>query len=621
MAPEGRLRIAILGGGMGGLTAAWSLASEPDAEERYSITVYERSARLGGKGASGRDVQQSHRVLEHGLHVLMGFYHESFRLLRDVYQQVEGLHPGAILPWEEALIPWDSVTMADPTAPGRWGLWRLRLPANARRPGEGASAPAALTELVPLALRWYESFRKRFYEAFDLEPIAPAIVPPDRLTPEDVGPLQVALRASLQALSEQLRPSVARLFDAGRRAWIAAWFAGANALGALDSVLFQGFDAIEDLDYRAWLGRYAPPWVPKRLTTESPPVDALYDLAFSHGRTLGAGTTLRVVLRMLLDYEGHVAYKLNGGMGDVVFAPLLLALRDRGVAVRLRHEVVGIELDPDRDRVARIRMARGTDVVSGAELDFPACLRQKGLDLGVWLEQPTLEAQPPDEPDPVLVAGRDFDVAVLAIPVGAHLAGPFAFAGALAQRNPAFGRMARGLATVPTQALHLWLDADLASLGWPHGPDMLISYTRPFNSWVDMSHVTRLECWPQRVPTLAYFCDALPDADIGSRPPQQVVDQNADDFIAGPLRALWPKLRRHAIRSRYTRANVEAWERYVLAEAGTAQFRLAPDGSGFHNLALAGDWVRTRYNAGCLEAAVLGGLGAADAIRSGRIHA
>jgi len=41
-------RIAILGGGMAGLAAAWRL-TEPDWRDRFeSVTVYQRGSRLGG---------------------------------------------------------------------------------------------------------------------------------------------------------------------------------------------------------------------------------------------------------------------------------------------------------------------------------------------------------------------------------------------------------------------------------------------------------------------------------------------------------------------------------------------------------------------------------------------
>jgi len=53
---------------------------------------------------------------------------------------------------------------------------------------------------------------------------------------------------------------------------------------------------------------------------------------------------------------------------------------------------------------------------------------------------------------------------------------------------------------------------------------------------------------------------------------------------------------------------------YVLHLPGTTQYRLRADESGVDNLYLAGDWVRTGLNAGCVEAAVMGGIQAARAI-------
>ncbi|MFP6687254.1 MAG: FAD-dependent oxidoreductase, partial [Polyangiaceae bacterium] len=51
---------------------------------------------------------------------------------------------------------------------------------------------------------------------------------------------------------------------------------------------------------------------------------------------------------------------------------------------------------------------------------------------------------------------------------------------------------------------------------------------------------------------------------------------------------------------------------------GSSAFRLAADESGFRNLFLAGDWVKTSINAGCVEAAVLSGVAAARALSSNR---
>ena len=76
-------RVAILGGGMAGLATAWRLSEPGWQDELDSITVYQRGWRLGGKGASSRGLNG--RIEEHGLHLWLGYYENSFRLLRECY--------------------------------------------------------------------------------------------------------------------------------------------------------------------------------------------------------------------------------------------------------------------------------------------------------------------------------------------------------------------------------------------------------------------------------------------------------------------------------------------------------------------------------------------------------
>ena len=86
-----RNRVAILGGGMAGLAAAWRLSS-PEHRDRYdTITVYQRGARLGGKGASHRGVNG--RIEEHGLHIWLGYYDNAFRLVRECYGELDRPRP------------------------------------------------------------------------------------------------------------------------------------------------------------------------------------------------------------------------------------------------------------------------------------------------------------------------------------------------------------------------------------------------------------------------------------------------------------------------------------------------------------------------------------------------
>ncbi len=60
-----RKKIAILGGGAGAMSAAFGLTERPNWQDEYEITVYQMGWRLGGKGASGRNLKLGSRIEEH----------------------------------------------------------------------------------------------------------------------------------------------------------------------------------------------------------------------------------------------------------------------------------------------------------------------------------------------------------------------------------------------------------------------------------------------------------------------------------------------------------------------------------------------------------------------------
>ena len=146
---ERTVRVAIIGGGCAGLAAAWELSKQPG----YEISVYEKSWRLGGKGASGRD--GSGHICEHGLHVWLGFYENAFRMMRDCYAEVEKQKWGpkatagnrlAHGSMEEAFFPEPHIGVAIPeVADGdrldfgrRWDVWSSHLPPAKGLPGENS---------------------------------------------------------------------------------------------------------------------------------------------------------------------------------------------------------------------------------------------------------------------------------------------------------------------------------------------------------------------------------------------------------------------------------------------------------------------------------------------------
>jgi uncharacterized protein with NAD-binding domain and iron-sulfur cluster len=79
---QGKVRVAILGGGVGAMTAAFALTEIDKAGENYEITVHQLGWRLGGKCASGRNSDHGERIEEHGLHIWAGFYENAFTVMR-----------------------------------------------------------------------------------------------------------------------------------------------------------------------------------------------------------------------------------------------------------------------------------------------------------------------------------------------------------------------------------------------------------------------------------------------------------------------------------------------------------------------------------------------------------
>ncbi|MEO0362610.1 MAG: NAD(P)-binding protein, partial [Pseudomonadota bacterium] len=120
-------KIAVLGGGVGGMTAAYELTEEPGWSDKYEITVYQMGWRIGGKGASGRNMDDHARIEEHGLHLWFGYYHNAFNLMRKAYE-ANGRPAGAPLATvEEAFKAHGEVDIAEHDGTD-WNVWRIGLP-------------------------------------------------------------------------------------------------------------------------------------------------------------------------------------------------------------------------------------------------------------------------------------------------------------------------------------------------------------------------------------------------------------------------------------------------------------------------------------------------------------
>jgi uncharacterized protein with NAD-binding domain and iron-sulfur cluster len=446
-----------------------------------------------------------------------------------------------------------------------------------------------------------------------------------------------------------------------RFAYMALNFAGAMTFGLVHEVLpHRSFDHLDDEEWSHWLRRNG---VSQFTLDHAPWIKAYYDLTFGfeegdwHRRNMAAGVANKDLLRIGFNYKGAMMWKMQAGMGDVVFAPLYKALEQRpNVSVEFFKRVRSLELTADKTQVERVWVQPQAELgVAGyapmdvfAGLDYwpnepdwnqlagGAALRQTLQQLGTTLEDESFDSGLPNQE---LVLGQDFDYVILAISVESlrngicnELKGDTG--------NPNFGRMLDNSHTVMTQAFQLWLTRSLTQLGWQWGDDPVSSaFVEPFDTCSSMDQLLPRESMKSALGEpakhIAYFCGPLPHAVAPDRQTANArVHNYALDHIKKYLRVFWPKAylangqfnwdlicdhRLNAVGparfdSQYWRANYAGSERYVSTRAGTVKYRLKSDQSGYDNLLLAGDWTRNGIDGGCVEAAVISGMLAAYAL-------
>ena len=96
-------KIAIIGGGIGGLTAAFDL-SDQKFETKYDITVYQMGWRLGGKCATGRNQSKNQRIEEHGIHAFAGSYYNALKMMKLTFDELDRPKSHKLSDFESAFV-------------------------------------------------------------------------------------------------------------------------------------------------------------------------------------------------------------------------------------------------------------------------------------------------------------------------------------------------------------------------------------------------------------------------------------------------------------------------------------------------------------------------------------
>ncbi|HEY5785123.1 MAG TPA: FAD-dependent oxidoreductase [Microlunatus sp.] len=528
MALPGKKKIAILGGGMAGLTTAYELTRTPELRALHDVTIYQLGWRLGGKAASGRD--EYGRNLEHGLHVWFGCYANVFRLVQEVYRS-RTPPPGCPLQtWRDVAKPQRYTPIGVETEAG-WTYFPMTWPTNGGVPGEGPLdlTPAEAFEtmcgliwevLTALFERLVEQFPPTRHPAIAVL-LAESLVQLVRIAVARVDDRVARLRR-LQSSFSQLKTLV-RGADADISFAIELQLVEellditiAGTVGYLTDLWLPNtpLESIDDLDFRAWLIKHGGD---PTIVAESAVTRIVYDTLFQYEEgdverpSYAAGTALGVIMRLLGTFKGSMMWDIQTGMGEAVIAPLYEALVDAGVTVRFFRKVTQLELSDDGGSVAAVHLERQADTVDGAyrptfllesehlvcwpsepdwaQLENGCAMRASGVDFeSHWCDWPAAGEE-------VLRLGEDFDTVVLAISMGAYkpLNDERTMCDALLAKGARFADFVNKIGIVPTQALQLWSNLTTEQLGWTTGKAATVSGPEYLDIWADMTQVLAVE--------------------------------------------------------------------------------------------------------------------------------
>ncbi len=591
-------KVAIIGGGVGAITAAYAITQQPNWQEDYDVTLYQLGWRLGGKGASGRNMKHAGRIEEHGLHIWAGFYENGFRLMRDCYDQLNatGLRsPDAPLgTLDKAFTGLNRFLLAEEIE--KDGVkevhpWFLEFPPNDEIPGTGGVLPTPFA-YFQMATEALIGFIEKILE--ELEKDVPHTLPPRFEGPLKARGVALKNRSPLHHLRDYAKELPKNAFDhtdsqtqtlggiadhaqqwfddqafpegvlsdEARRAKYLISLSLAFFRGTLDSGLFRhGFDAIDDWEISQWLLNYGA----SPEAVYSAVFRGCYDYVFGYPggntdeRSVGAGTAIRGLLRLAFTYKGSLFFKMMAGMGDTIFGPYYEILKHRGVKFKFFNAATHLALDDTKTYIDRIDIVEQAKVKSG---DYDPFVVVK--DLNCWPSEPLwdqlvdgtkleksgvdfeCEKEAPTGKAYSLKRGTDFDEVILGASLGSL---PYMAKELIAASNR-WKMMTEKVGTVATHAAQFWLNQTASEMGWndlvaKHNigdipadlKTVITSFVEPLDTWADMSDLIGREDWQDPGPkSIAYFCS--PAKDAGTEP--GTFEDRVLDWANNDLTRMWP---------------------------------------------------------------------------------
>lgn len=549
-------KIAILGGGMAALSAAYQLTKTQALRDAHEVTLYQMGWRLGGKAASGRDAQG--RNLEHGLHVWFGCYENTFQMIQEVYAARKPADGWALKTWRDAVKPQDFTPIGVKDGAGNWSYWPLTWAVNDGVPGDGTLLPT-WWQMIETIVDWIILFLDRTDQPSEPAAVG-AVGPPPAHAGVPATPRALLGRAKVHLRAQDARPAgpsfeelahimsqIAWARDA-HAATVAAGAPAASTQGILHDILdvfvamVRGVFAdlilpdaplisLDGMELRAWLLKHG---ANPTIVATSSIVRLVYDTLFQYAEgdvarpDLAAGTGLGTVMRLVATYKGSMMWEVQAGMGEVIVGPLYQHLLDAGVTFEFFHKVTSLEPGPPdpsdpRPVVRTIRFERQALTNAG---DYQPVTVTDGLVLwpsephwGQLQNGPQMQAAgvnfeshwcawPPAAPETVLTHGVDFDEVVLAVALGAFK--PLnpqdgSFCAPLLPHSQALSDWVNEVGLIPSMAVQLWSDRTTRQLGWTEAKPATVAGPEYLNIWADMTQVLAYETWPPPAPQSLHY--------------------------------------------------------------------------------------------------------------------
>ena len=126
---EAKQKIAILGAGPSALVAAFRLTQEPDFNKTFDVTVYQQGWRVGGKCATGRDLDKHMRLYEHGIHGFLGCYFNALTVMMEAFEALDRPASHPLATFEEAFYGMSGVIRYEMDE-GKIKKWPIKVPTN-----------------------------------------------------------------------------------------------------------------------------------------------------------------------------------------------------------------------------------------------------------------------------------------------------------------------------------------------------------------------------------------------------------------------------------------------------------------------------------------------------------